>query len=277
MSKIQDALSKVRGTGGSPPSIAGSETARRLNAGTQASNNDSTGIFRALEGHGQHATIAENTAEENRIICAPRYEKEMTSYKILRTRVMQRMRSNNWNRLAVTACGPSEGKTVTAINLAISLSRQENQNVVLIDLDLVRPTVCRYLGIKPDVGLAEYFSGEVSLEEIWISPGIEGLLVLASATPIENSSETLRSAKMLELLETVAAKKSSSLIIFDMPPLMRSDDVLAFGPLVDAVLFVVASGKTSRAELGKAKELLQEFNLIGTALNMSNESADAYY
>lgn len=277
MSKIQDALTKVRQTVGSPRPVEGIETAQHVRTPMQRKIADNTGVFRTLKGHGQPATIAEEVAEVNRIISAPRYEQDMTSYKILRTRVLQRMRSNKWNRLAITACGPAEGKTVTAINLAISLARQENQHVVLIDLDLIRPTVCRYLGIKPEVGLAEYFSGEASLEDIWISPGIDGLLVLASATPVQNSSETLRSNKMLELLETVAAKKSSSIIIFDMPPLLRSDDVLAFGPLVDALLFVVAAGKSSRAELERARELLEEFNLIGTALNMSTETAAAYY
>lgn len=266
MGKIQDALAKVR------TSAAGQSPAR-----AQTSIADHTGIFRELEGHGQFSPIAEEIAEANRIISSPRYEQAIASYKILRTRVIQRMRSNKWNRLAVTACGPAEGKTVTSINLAISLARQESQNVVLVDLDLLHPTICQYLGIELRVGLAEYFSGEATLEEILISPGIDRLLVLASAKSIANSSEILRSRKMLELLDRVAAKKSSSIIVFDLPPLLRSDDVLAFGPLVDALLLVISPGKTSRAELETAKELLQEFNLIGTALNMSNETAGSYY
>lgn len=266
MSKIQDALAKIRKSPASPPATR-----------AQTSIVDHTGVFRALEGHGQFSPIAEEIAEANRIIISPRYEQAIASYKILRTRILQRMRSNNWNRLAVTACGSGEGKTVTSINLAISLARQETQNVILADLDLIHPTVCKYLGIEARVGLAEYFSGEATLEEILISPGIDRLLVLASAKPIENSSETLRSAKMLELLERVIAKKSSTIIVFDMPPLLKSDDVLAFGPLVDALLLVVSIGKSSREELIRAKELLQEFNLIGTALNMSEESATAYY
>ena len=277
MSKIEDALAKVRGSVATPPLDSTTRTAGQLPARTQIHSAESSGTFRTLEGRGQILPIKEECADAHRIISSPRYEQAIASYKILRTRVLQRMRSNNWNRLAVTACGPAEGKTVTSINLAISLARQEDQNVILIDLDLVRPTVCRYLGLEPRVGLAEYFSGEATLDEIWISPGIDRLLVLASATPIENSSETLRSMKMLELLETVAAKSSSSIIVFDMPPLLTSDDVLAFGPLVDALLFVIATGKSSRAELERGKELLHEFNLIGTVLNMSKESVVAYY
>ena len=277
MSKIQDALAKVRKSVASTPSTGTTKTAGQVPGRAQIANADHTDTFRALEGYGQLLPIVEEIAEANRIISSPRYAQAMASYKILRTRVLQRMRSNKWNRLAVTSCGPAEGKTVTSINLAISLARQETQNVILADLDLIHPTVCKYLGIEPRVGLAEYFSGEASLEDVLISPGIDRLLVLASANPIENSSETLRSHKMLELLERVAAKKTSSIIIFDMPPLLRSDDVLAFGPLVDALLLVVSTGKSSRVELERAKELLQEFNHIGTALNMSTESAAAYY
>ena len=277
MSKIQDALAKVRESISSPPPVGADRYDRQQPGPSNGSVADFTSTFRTLEGYGHFSPIEEETAEANRIISSPHYEQALASYKILRTRVMQRMRSNNWNRLAITACGPGEGKTLTSINLAISLARQENQNVVLVDLDFVRPTVCRYLGLQPEVGLAQYFSGEASLEDIWISPGIDRLLVLASATPIENSSESLRSGKMLELLERITAKKSSSIIVFDMPPLLGSDDVLAFGPLVDAMLFVIATGKCSRADLERAKEFLEEFELIGTVLNKSKEAAANYY
>lgn len=273
MSKIQDALSKVRG---STPNGTTSTKTSRTRASIAASIADQTGTFRSLETFGQYAPIAEETAEVNRIISSPKYLHAVASYKILRTRILHRMRSNGWNRLAITSCGAEEGKTVTSINLAISLAREENQNVVLVDLDLIRPTICQYLGIEPSLGLAEYLSGEATLEQILISPGIDGLLVLASSVPIQNSSETLRSTRMQELLDRVAARESSSIIIFDMPPLLRSDDVIAFGPLIDTLLMVASAGKTSRADLELAKELLLEIELIGTALNMSSESVVPY-
>ena len=277
MSKITDAIGKVR----RPDAAFKPAASRRAAANVSTQGRAPSGIqgieFEALRKLGQFTPIDEDIAESNKIILSPNYEQAMASYKILRTRILHRMHSNGWNRLAVTSCGPGDGKTLTSINLAISLARQEDQNVVLIDLDLMRPSVCSRLGIVPTAGLAEYFSGDAALEDIVISPDIDRLTVLASTNRVANSSETLRSEKMLDLLETIAARGSSTIVVFDMPPLLRSDDVLAFGPLVDALLMVVSSGKSSRTDLKKAKEFLDEFNLIGTALNRSSESAPAYY
>lgn len=276
MSKIQNAIDKARNSQLGHASRVVRSTSGHVAKGDRSPGPDQSGLFVSLEGRGRHLPIDEDIAEESRILCSSSNEQAIASYKILRTRVLQRMRSNRWNKLAVTSCGPGEGKTLTSINLAISLAKQENQNVILVDLDFVHPTICRYLGIQPRVGLAEYFSGNATVDDILIAPNIDRLLLLASDNPIDNSSETLRSNKMLELLDIVASKNSSSIIIFDLPPLLRSDDVLAFGPLVDAILFVVSTGRTSRADIEKAKELLNEFEVLGTALNMSDESAPAY-
>ena len=277
MSKIQDAIGRARDSHDESQRTTKRSKANKASSRTQVDAYGNSGIFRTLEGFGQFYPIDEEIAESNKIITSPQYAQAVASYKILRTRILRRLSSNKWNRLAITSCGPGEGKTVTAINLAISLARQEKQNVILVDLDFIHPSVCRYLGIKPALGLAEYFSGEASVEELLISPGIDRLLILASANSIPNSSETLRSSKMLDLLENIAARDTSSIVLFDMPPLLGSDDVLAFGPLIDALLLVVSSGKSSRSDLERAKELLEEFNLIGTALNMSREMAPAYY
>jgi capsular exopolysaccharide synthesis family protein len=277
MSKIADALSKSRGSRKNrrPEAVSGKNVLPAVLG--SPSELDDSGIFESLDGFKQVVPIPEEIADQNRLICSPRYQPAFSPYKILRTRVLHRMRSNRWNRLAITSCGPGEGKSLTAINLAISLALQEQQNVVLLDLDLIHPSLYQYLGIEPEAGLSNYFNGGAQLEDLLISPGIDRLLVLGSETPIENSSETLRSSRMLELLDKVASRDSSSIIVFDMPPLLRSDDVLAFGPLVDALLLVVTPGKTSRVELEKAKEYLQEFNLLGTALNKSSESTTPYY
>lgn len=276
MGKIERALAKRREALEGRKGSTRKQPVKKSTTSASSLNGD-TSTFRRLEQFGQQGVIDDGIAEDNRLICSPQYQSSLASYKILRTRVLQRMRSNNWNRLALTSSRPGEGKTLTAINLAISLARQENQNVILVDLDLIRPAVCEYLGIVPRKGLSDYLSGNAKLEDIWISPGIEQLLVLASSERIENSSEALRSEKMAELLEGVAQKHTSSIIVFDMPPILMSDDVLAFGPLVDAILFVVGAGKSSRDDLERSKELLADFELLGTVLNNSSEASASYY
>jgi Mrp family chromosome partitioning ATPase len=102
--------------------------------------------------------------------------------------------------------------------------------------------------------------------------------VIPNTRTFDHSSEMLASTRMLELQRVIAAEMPRHIVIFDMPPL-TSDDVLTFAPRVDAVLLVVAEGRTERASLLKAKELIAEMNLLGVVLNCSSErdGAAAYY
>src|SRR5690606_40435255 len=82
-----------------------------------------------------------------------------SAYKMLRTRILQRMRRNGWTTLAVTGTCPDEGKTLTAINLSMSLARDMSTSVMLVDLDLRKPAIAHYLGVSPRFGIADYLQG----------------------------------------------------------------------------------------------------------------------
>src|SRR5688572_30778320 len=100
------------------------------------------------------------------------------AYKMLRTHVLQRMAANSWNVLAITSPGPGEGKTLTALNLAITMAREVNHTVLLVELDLRQPTLHTLLGYEPGPGITDYLLRGTPLSEVMINPGIDRLVLL---------------------------------------------------------------------------------------------------
>lgn len=204
----------------------------------------------------------------------------LRAYKILRTRVLRRLEANQWHSLAITGVTAGEGKTLTAINLAIALAQDVSTWVALVDLDLQRPRIAEYLGLKNshgERGLSDYLLGNASFENIMYCPEIERLAVVPNFQPIAHSSELLTSPRMLELMQALEAETPRRILIFDMPPVLAADDVLAFAPQIDGLLLVVAEGTTDRNSLRRAKEVLAEMNLLGVVLNRSAERNDSAY
>jgi Mrp family chromosome partitioning ATPase len=213
--------------------------------------------------------------EHNRIVIDER-SAASAAYKVLRTRILQRMRRNGWKTLAVTGTCPNEGKTLTAINLSINLAWHLTTSVVLVDMDLRNPSVHRYLGIDTRYGLMDYMNGDVPLVRTGVRPGIERLGVILNDRPVANASELLSAPETVDLIEEVK-HGDDRIAIFDLPPVFAGDDVLAFAPLVDAVLIVLSQGTTKRSALSSLRELLQNVNVIGTVLNRSSERVAPYY
>ena len=216
-----------------------------------------------MERHGVLLQVRDATAER--------------SYKILRTRVQQRMEENSFHSIAVTAPSAGDGKTLTAINVAIAMVRDVNTWVFLVDLDMQRPKIGTYLGLQYDKGLSDYLAGTASFDEIVYEPGVERLAVIPNGRPLEQSSELLASPRMAELMQSLAAEVPRRVVIFDMPPLLLSDDVLRFLPNVDGLLFVVSEAMTQRAALVHARDILPEDKLLGVVLNRSHEREESGY
>lgn len=221
--------------------------------------------------------ISPEILRENRVISGEVNDAYSHAYKVLRTRVWGQMRSNGWKTLGITSANPGEGKTLTAINLAVSLAMMEVvQHVILVDLDMRHPSVHSYFGFWPENGVSDYLMGDTSLTEMFVNPGMGKVILLPSNVPIANSSELLSSSKVQRMIQEIKARFPSSLILFDLPPLLLTDDVLVFAPLVDAFLFVIEEGKSQTNEVSRAIDMLNDTNLLGTVLNKSEESAHGY-
>lgn len=192
------------------------------------------------------------------------------AYRILRTQVLQRLNDKNWNILAITSPGSGAGKSLTAINLAMSLAREVDNTVLLIDANLRSPRLDKYFDFHTDYGLSDYLLQDKPLGEMLVHPeGVSRFVVLPAGRAIANSSEMLSSPKMQRLVEEVKHRYPSRIVIFDLPPILESSDALAFIPNADSTLIVIEEGKTQAAELKQAFELLQGNDVIGTVLNKS--------
>ena len=241
----------------------------------------SGGVYTPLPGSGGAATfdsvtythtrtmgVTKSILRERRVIAGLEQNAFTEAYKILRTQVLQRLREKNWNSLAITSPGLNEGKTLTAINLAISLAMEINYTVLLVDADLRHPNVHSYFGIDVEYGLSDYLTADKPLSELLIHPDdIPGFVILPGGKPLANSAEMLNSPKMVKLVEELKSRYPSRIILFDLPPLLSAADTLAFSPYVDAALVVIEDGKTQAEDVKRAIELLQGTNVIGTVLN----------
>jgi capsular exopolysaccharide synthesis family protein len=189
-------------------------------------------------------------------------------YKVLRTQVLHRLRENGWNTVGVTSPGSGEGKTLTAINLAISMAMEARQTVLLVDADLRRPSIHEVFGIGDCAGLAEYLLDDVPVEDLLIHPGICRFVLLPGGRPLPHSAEALASSKMAALVEELKRRYPSRVIVFDLPPLLRKADALAFSPHTDALLLVVEEGRTTEEDVEHALLLVGgAAPVLGTVLN----------
>ncbi len=216
----------------------------------------------------QSITLDDAVLRENRIVTGLEPSDFTEAYNILRTQILQRFKENHWNVLAVTSPGSDEGKTLTAINLAISIAREVDYSVLLVDANLRHPWMLEHLGLSQRKGLSDYLTDDVPLSELLIqSSRIEHLVLLPAGRPLTNSAEMLNSPKMAELVKDMKSRYHSRIIIFDLPPVLTTADALAFSPYVDAALLVIEEGKTQKQDVERAVELLSNTNIVGTVLN----------
>jgi protein-tyrosine kinase len=259
MERIKQALEKAR----LERQKAGSSPFTANRAGTDVAG-------RVTYTHTRTVNLVNDSLREKRIITGVEQNAFTDAYKILRTQVLQRLREKGWNSLAIISPGINEGKTLTAINLAISLAMEVNYTVLLVDADLRHPSVHSYFGLDAEYGLRDYLIDDKPLSDLLIHPeGIPRFVILPGGKPLPNSAEMLSSPKMANLVEELKTRYPSRLVLFDLPPLLSTADALAFAPYVDAALLVIEEGKTQAADAQRVVDLFDPEKVIGTVLNKS--------
>ncbi|EMR14347.1 tyrosine-protein kinase Wzc [Methylophaga lonarensis MPL] len=206
---------------------------------------------------------------ENRIIAGFYNNPNSAVFRMLRTQVLKKMRSNNWQTLAVTSPTAGEGKSVVAANLAVAIAMELNQTVLLVDMDLRNPSISKYFSLNAKIGLKEYLESNLRLSDVLMNPGIKRLVVLPGVGRAEHSAELLSSPKMAQLVEDIKAQYDSRVIIFDVPPLLQTDDVLLATNYFDSALLVLEDGKNNDANIKKSLQMLEGTHLLGTVMNKS--------
>jgi protein-tyrosine kinase len=223
--------------------------------------------------------LSDKHLESTRVVAHNPSDPHGRFYDMLRTQVLQEMDDNGWQFLAVTSATAECGKSVTACNLALSIARLANRSVLLVDMDLPKPKVAEYLGIKGGEGLLSVLENEASLSSVIFeaSAGRSKMLVLLGEVCKSGSSEWMASQAMSTLLQTIKRGFRSRLVIFDMPPMLIGDDVISVLPQMDAVLLVAGVGNTSVADIRECHKHLKTTPVVRVVVNRVTEVTDAYY
>lgn len=216
--------------------------------------------------------------KEQRVVSTSDLQPAGQAYRMLRTQVLQRARSHGLTTLGVVSAVNGEGKTLTAVNLALSLAAEPNQTVLLLDLDLRRPAVARMLGLSAERGLETWFGGEEPTKNVCYGiEGVERLYVLPTLRPVSGSSEVLAGLATRRLFNELKGRDPGRLLLVDLPPVLLSDDALTVAPLLDGVVLVVNERRTRREDVVRVVELLGNTRIVGTVLNRSSQSEKRAY
>ncbi len=196
------------------------------------------------------------TAASNRCVAALPNAGDTEAYKVIRTQILQMGQEGSGKAIMVTSALPGEGKTVTAINLAFTFARDFSQTVLLVDCDLRSQRIHEMLGIRSDRGLIDYLLDNAPISDLITWPGIEKLTFISGGRSVSESTELLGSPRMKDLVQDMKTRYPDRYVFFDVPSVLSSADALAFAPLVDYIVVVVASGVTPVPEVKKALEFL---------------------
>lgn len=189
------------------------------------------------------------------------------SFDVMRTNLLRTLRSNGWTRVAITSPSPGCGKSTVALNLALSLARMPDQRVLLIELDLRHPSLVEKLGLPKTQNFIESI-GKGSLDLAQIKRVGLNLALALNSRPLASPAELLSAPRTADLIDEVEQRLRPDVILFDMSPLLVSDDALAYLDQVDCALMVAAAEESSIAEIEKCGvELGKRTQVLGVVLN----------
>ena len=166
--------------------------------------------------------------------------------------------------LAIASAQSGEGKTSLAVAFAIMMAQDHASDVLLIECDLLRPTIARDFGLVSDTGLTQLLEGQSSRA---LRSRIPNLWLLPAGEPVDNPSRLLRSPRMSALLEE--ARSRYAFVILDLPAVLDTSDAAVLARQTDGMVLVVRSGRTDTRAVQQALQVLSGANLHGVVLNRS--------
>lgn len=278
MSRIEEALKKAasqRKVQGGMPAETSNARPQRVR---QKQNSTITGKINALL---DVVPIKIN----NLMLATAREEKTavVEEYNKLRSSIIALTKGERFlNTIMVTSTVSEEGKSMTALNLAISLAKEHDHTVLLVDTDLRRPSVHKYLDINPEVGLVHCLRDKLPIENALIKTGVGKLVVLPAGEAVDDPVDMLSSNHMKRIVNELKQRYPERYVIFDTPPALPFADANVLAGIVDATLFVVREGKAKSEDVLKTLEEFKEHNLLGVVYNdahafLKTQSYYSYY
>jgi Mrp family chromosome partitioning ATPase len=218
--------------------------------------------------------ISAQACEEHRVLLQESQIREFAgadaAYRLLRSRLQNRIKRNNWFSLGIASPSPNDGKTLTTLNLAISIAREKQKQVYVLDLDMRNPSVCQFLGIRDIRPLPDYFLGHAKPSDVLFRTSFPNLIVAGALGATDSASEMLAGPRFSDLLAHIRLRSPDALVLVDLPPVTMTDESLLIGPRVDAFLVVVSEGMTQRTDLAQTLATLGEFTVAGVVINRSS-------
>jgi receptor protein-tyrosine kinase/non-specific protein-tyrosine kinase len=202
-------------------------------------------------------------------------------YRKLKSALVEMTRAQDGfkNSVLVTSSVPNEGKSLTSLNLAISLAQELDHTVLLVDADLRRPALHRFFEIEQGVGLSDVLIGKARIEDSIISTGIGKLSIMRAGSSIDNPAELCSSSKMRALVDELKKRYPNRYLIFDSSPVLPFAESRSLAHLVDGVLFVVMERLASQANVNDAIDSIKGCNLLGLVYNAALQGSQdvSYY
>lgn len=188
-------------------------------------------------------------------------------YGILRARVLRQMKENGWTRLAVTSPREKSGKSTISLNLALSLARNDDQKVILMDFDLRRPSLASILDLRNAPNITGLLRQGAFFKDHAVRHG-SNLAICTNRSKVQGSAELLQGPAIKDMLDRIQAEWQPDIMIFDTPPMQGNDDNMGFFANVDCALIVAAAGHDTLAQIDRCEqEVAGLTNVLGTVLN----------
>jgi capsular exopolysaccharide synthesis family protein len=262
MGKIHDALQRAESV-----RPRGDETLATLSAPelTQAAPAPAPGWRARFRRSSQRRAAAADSGPQSDVLVGGTAAPFSEEYRTLRARIQSLRRTRELRSIVLSSARPSEGKTTTAVNLALSFGAERENSVCLVDADLRTPRIHRAFAGTGIVGLAEVLEGDAKLEEALVSVPDSRLMVLPVKAMPTQPSELLSSRAMSQLVAELHTRFQT--VIVDAPPVLGLPDTVTLVDLCDAALFVVGAGRAPRDEVESALERLDANKVIGVVLN----------
>jgi protein-tyrosine kinase len=210
--------------------------------------------------------------------------RQSEEYQQIKRRLLNNMangvqaESRTPNLILITSSVPSEGKTFTSVNLAISIAMEVDHTVLLIDTDIMKRDTSRVLGVSDRKGLFDLLANpELRLEDLLVRTSMKNLVLLPVGTPRDGSTELLASMRMRELTREIATRYHDRVVLFDSPPVLATTTAAALAPLVGQLVLVAEAGSTKQETIRETLQRLDRTTITGVILNKAKQVAVPSY
>ncbi len=238
-------------------------------------NNHPIAVFDPLRMWNAHPAVELDlsTLMQSGLFAASNQSPFGSAFDLLRTQVAQAMKERGWSRLGVTSPTRGCGKSYIAANLALSLARLPDSRTALVDLDLAQPNLHRMLGLTPRHAMKDYLAGHAAVESVFLRVGTT-LACGLNGDGRESGSEILHAATSGKALTEMERQLLPDISIFDLPPALSGDEVLAMHGKLDAVLLVADGSRTTAKDIRACEALFaNRIPLMGVILNRAEDAA----